>query len=322
MRSFSMPVLAMVALFGAKAASAADLPSIKSEPVAPSIASCDFFQNQLIGAFCENTFGGTATLDHQQQNQNYGSYSAPGYFSSSSQQFNWFDATATAYVVPLPWLKLSVSSEHNNFSGIYNYYANDTYWPSPFYIHNVNRLSNAAWQQASATVRLVDYSTEGLRVFGGANATIGFIPAVTGNPESTQFAGSLFGGAHWALGYEDISLNPYGTMGIGHLSQFDQTNFSTSFRILLAQDVWGAAAGPIVTTLSASHLQGGGPTQSYFAGAHLLWEPFRQSQTPILRDVNLNFQILHSLGHVIGVPASVAADTMDYSGSVQINFTY
>lgn len=325
MRSFSTPVVAMVALLAPGAAFAADLPSAKGEPMAPSIASCDFFQNQLIGAFCENTFGGTISLEHEQRNMNYGTYSVPGYASSSSEQYNWFDATATAYIVPIPWLKLNVSSEHNNYSDIYNYYSNG--FSGPYYYRNVYQLSNAAWQQASAIVRLVDYSAEDLRVFGGVNATIGFLPAVAGNLESTQFSGSLFGGAHWALGYSNLSLNPYGTIGIGHYSASDQTSFSTSFRVLLAQDIWGVAAGPIVNASSILHLRGGlpQPAQSYSAGAHFLWEPFRQSQTPILRDVNLNCEILHSLGQLSlgrGNFYGTSADEMIYSGSVQFNFTY
>jgi hypothetical protein len=111
MSSFSLPTAAMLALFAFESASAADLPSIKGEPIAPSIASCDFYQSQLIGAFCENTFGGTVTLAGEQLRAK-----APaGLFATDNWRQDWFDATANVYVAPTESAILNGAPGAENF---------------------------------------------------------------------------------------------------------------------------------------------------------------------------------------------------------------
>jgi hypothetical protein len=298
------------------AAKAADLPSIKGEPTAPSIASCDFFQNQLIGAFCDRTYGATVTVEHEQ----YRAAFASPYGWSESWMNDWVDETVSAYIVPLPWLKLNLSTEHNNYTQSYLSSFNN----GP----KVSKLSNAAWQNLGATARLLDYNTAGLRAFVSANATIGFLPAYdyvgVSYGERTYFAGGFSAGLHYVLGVSDYSLNPLAAVNLGRYNHPGQTEFSTSAQVLLAQDVWGVAAGPLVTTnaLSFHPTSGPGfPAQEYFAGAHLVVEPFRLTGTPVLKDVVANFDILHSLGRPNFTYYYIPnADEMIYKGSLQFNF--
>ncbi len=323
MRGFALFLASSAVLAGAAGARAADLPSLKGEPAAPAMASCDFFQNQLIGSFCDRTYGATLTLEHDQLTENYANFLPPGNVGSQTGRLDSLEATAAAYVVPLPWLRLTVSSEHNNYSDVDS--LNVSASPiGPYQNRYVYRLSNAAWQNFDATVRLIDYNTDGLRAFVSANANIGFISGVAGNPERTVFSGSLYGGLHWGLGGSDWSLNPYGTITLQHYDNPDQDNLQSTFRVLLAQDAWGLAIGPNITTNSVFYRQGGGPqpAQNYFAGVRMVVQPFRLSQIAILKDVNLEFGVEHSLGEVSAPSLAPNADEMIYSGSVRFNFGY
>jgi hypothetical protein len=314
MRSFSLPIAATLALFAIDSASAADLPSVKGEPMAPSIASCDFYQSQLIGAFCENTFGGTVTVDQEQL-----LYKAPVNTFRPSSLRDWFDPTASVYVAPTSWLKLSVTSQYNDYS--YRY-VNPIFGSA----NQSSRLSNIAWQTADATVRLLDYNGAGFRAFVSATGLVSFLPSANSYGARTEFVGELNAGVHWVLGSSDYSLDPHASLTLAHYTDPGQNQFATSVRLLLSQDVWGVAAGPIVTTSAINyHATNGNAFQSqiYYAGGHLLVEPFRLAGTPVLKEVVANFDILHSLGRAGTVYDWIPnTDEMIYKGSLQFNFNY
>ncbi|MCW2317873.1 hypothetical protein M2322_003438 [Rhodoblastus acidophilus] len=324
--SFSLyfaSALVLVALQASNPAQAADLPSTKGELVAPSAASCDFFQNQLIGSFCEDTFGGGAAFAHEQLRIASPAYAHGGSFhggssvSSDRWRRDWVDVTGSAYWAPTAWLRLSVSSEHNNYSAMSV--------QGPHMAATSTRLSNASWQTAAATFRLFDYRVDGLRIFSGATASLGGLPAATGVPGDGMMQAALYAGAHWRLGASDYSLNPYGALSLAHYNSPQRSEFASTVRLLLAQDVWGVAAGPAVTTAAYNYHGGangqGFPAQQYFAGAHVALQPFRVTGTPVLKDAVVNFEALHSLGRAgFAYYVNPNADEMIYRASFQFNF--
>lgn len=331
--SFSLLIASGVVLSAFQVASpaqAADLSSAKGEPVAPPAASCDFFQNQLIGSFCEDTFGGGAAFAHEQlriASPNYAprqGFHGGGPIGRTQTLRDWIDVTGSAYWAPTSWLRLSFSSEHNNYyQNIVQTYAGAPRGPQA--VATPSHLSNAAWQTATATVRLFDYRADGLRIFSGATAALGGLPAATGVPGDGMMQGSVYAGVHWRLGASDYSLNPYGSLSLTHYNSPQRSEFASTVRLLLAQDVWGVAAGPVVTTAAYNyHANGKGfPSQQYYAGGHVALQPFRVTGTPILRDAVVNFEALHSLGQAgFAYYVNPNADEMIYRASFQFNFGY
>jgi hypothetical protein len=317
MHPFSSLIAATLALVAFDSACAGDLPFTKGEPTAPSIASCDFYQSQLIGAFCENTFGGTVTVEEEQQRAK-----APrGFGVTDNWRIDSLISAANVYVAPTSWLKLTIGSE---------YISDFSYFVQPPFASQTVRSNFAAWQTATAAVRLMDYNAEGFRAFISGVALVSYLPAYTTQGTSLgdrgEFAGELNAGVHWVLGNSNYSLNPLATLTFAHFTSSPQNEFASNVRVLLSQDVWGVAAGPVVTTAALNYhgVNGNGfQSQQYFAGAHLLVEPFRTSSTPVLKDVVANFDVMHSLGRAgtfyYWIPN---ADEMIYKGSVQFNFTY
>ena len=325
---FSLLFASGLVFSGAQASSqahAADLASAKGEPTGPAVVSCDFFQNQLIGSFCEDTFGGGATFAHEQLRIKSPTYAA-GRLSWTDQWLrDWVDVTGSAYWAPTSWLRLGVSSEHNNYFGNFV----QTYTGSrrgPQAVATPTHLSNAAWQTIDATVRLLDYREDGLRVFSGATLTLGGLPAANGVPGDGLVQGTVYAGAHWRLGAFDTSLNPYSSLSVTHYNNPQLSEFATTVRVLLSQDAWGVAAGPVVTTAAYSYhggANGGFPAQEYYAGAHVSLEPFRLTGAPVLSDAVFDFQALHSLGRAgLAYYVNPNADEMIYRASLQFNFSY
>jgi hypothetical protein len=176
----------------------------------------------------------------------------------------------------------------------------------------------------------LDYNGAGFRAFVSGVALVSYLPSYNvqgiAAGDRAEFAGELNAGAHWVLRNTDYSLNPLATLTLAHFTRSPTNQFASNVRVLLSQDVWGVAAGPVVTTnvLNYHATNGNGfPAQQYYAGAHLMVEPFRLTVSPVLKDVVANFDVLHSLGRAGTVYYWIPnADEMIYKGSVQFNFTY
>ena len=280
---------------------------------AGSIVKCDFFQDQLIGAFCEQSYGAGATFTRNQVLQNVDS------FVGETSQSNSFVGALNAYVAPFSWLKLSLGSQYD----VANYSDYVAATNNKFTTHS----SGFGEQSIQAALRLYEYRAEDLRIFVTGTGTMGVLPGIGANSTTNMLAGAgLQAGASWRLGQSGFSLNPYASMNLSHISGAEQTSFGSSFRLLLSQDAWGVAAGPVVAASAQSQLAGGAGAykdQTYVFGAHVTAAPFRFWDAPVLKDTVFNFEAVHSLARPLYTSIWVSnADDMRYTGSLQFNFTY
>jgi hypothetical protein len=115
--------------------------------------------------------------------------------------------------------------------------------------------------------------------------------------------GGVEANARWPLGDSDYAVILRSELAIARLSVQATTSVSPELTLLLSQDRWGVAIGPVIGTsvlLNRDHAGTNSPI-STSAGVAVRTQPFRRTAWPVLHDLTAVFSATHSLGQAAWV---------------------
>jgi hypothetical protein len=93
---------------------------VSSAPPVPAPA-CDFYENELIGILCaRSAYVGTSVEDRQDINRFATDNLGSAFNYNEKDDSTWVDTTGILSVMPVSWLRVTVSSEYNqNYAKTY-----------------------------------------------------------------------------------------------------------------------------------------------------------------------------------------------------------
>jgi hypothetical protein len=123
----------------------------------------------------------------------------------------------------------------------------------------------------------------------------------------------------------EYSITPSASTQLDHNSRGNNDLLYSSAKVLVSNDQYGIALGPMVQAaywLSSDDTPNHGSSQ-YSAGGSLVYQPFRAASSALLNGIILEGSALHSLGQANFVNQSGwKADEWSFAGTAAVHFRY
>jgi hypothetical protein len=320
-----MRAMAAALLMGASgAAMAADLPTRK-EATAPVVETqgCDFFEAELIGYLCGKTafisVGGDAyTLT------NKFNVTAPGFSLSRKSVSQQAEEGAALAVTPIDGLRITLGDEAFQYRNTLTQQVVQTVFPNQAFQQTLSGAQNG-WASASVEYTLWDKHNDYGRFITNL---VGYVETFAGGGPYQMRDLQQIGWSSsykYAFGASGYSLNYFGNTLFQRIDNPGETRVSSYSRLLLANDVWGVAAGPrLATTTELWHAAGVNTGWSDARlGGEVLLEPFRMTKIAYLKDVTIDAYAVHTIGQASLIPTWLGkASAYDYGGAARFNFRF
>lgn len=284
--------------------------------------SCDFFVAEQIGQLCGMAgFFGVSTLRQSDVDSLFETYHGRAY--RYRYETTWNDIGAGLVIQPSSGWRFSYYS-HGDLYG----HEQLTQGPNYQVSSKISR-EQQGWQSFLAEATLIDAKAGDAHVVLDAAETFEFInvPSGSGGNQHRDYARSALQlGLRRPLADTPYSVGLIGEAGLDDYTNPDVSDAFGSAQALLSHDASGVALGPEVTsswTLTHSHNAFIDAQPAAEAGAGALLQPFRRTGWPILSDLTLKLDALHSLGqyHVNStLPGSLA--TWEYTTNLRVYFRF
>jgi hypothetical protein len=294
-------------------------------------AACDFFQSELTDVTCGNTAsfslsgdGNGLTVVRTTMTQP-GNVRGPG--GASVQHYDYLDAYEGATLVAAPWqgVRLQASGEIFQYDNVYSEQFTPLGGLDGPSTRTANQLGGApGWESIGAEATIWDRQTDSSRYVLSVAGSLELFPGGPNLARDLQQIG-LEAGARWRLGGSGLSLDYSST---SYLQRFDNPGeylIASEARLLLANDDYGVAAGPILlgtNVLSHAARFNTGWSEAWLGGEAVV-APFRTTKLPVLRDMTIDMSATHSIGQAALVPGwAGSASAFDYTAVARFNFYY
>jgi hypothetical protein len=290
-------------------------PSWAGDP-APSTTSqpnCDFFVNALIGTRCAGTFAVGAGLSNETQKVEL----VRSDYSTVVER-NWLTPFEYVRVTPTSWLTLGFNSAYTDFDRSFAIkFANQT--------GSASHINNAFFgpQTFLANVNLVDTGPSASQYVVNLFAGDSIIPAHDRIDNVNLPFGGFTASGKWKLATSGRSLVGRAGLEASIDTNSDLTILFPTASLLLSDDVSSFAVGPV---FQSAHIVSGGlsghQADAYFAGAEVVAQPFKNSDSPFLAGLVLDVGAKQSIGRAGFVSKLTDASETIFSGSMRYNFKY
>jgi len=299
----------------------------QDKTAAPADMAACYWQDALNGVFCDHTIStafevGDHSVDWKYQELEHFPHLET--IKHAFDRWNWLDGTGTIAATPLPWLKLSVGSEVEDFARISEYdytrVVGIVRLPPPTKIDTVGNYW--LWQFVEANAKIYDSGPGDGRYFAHLFAGAAFVPDQSDITAQSRVDAGAEAGARWALSPE-FAVNAKTVLEFDHFSYLDQNIIYPSARLLVSDDPLGFAIGPVYDGAVLTSSDGGvgaHPTVTRL-GVDALVQPMARSDIAVLRGMIIDLKAEHNLGQADFL--SIGQSTgMNYSASLTLNFPY
>ena len=192
-------------------------------------------------------------------------------------------------------------------------------------LNSTNRLgANAGWESVGAEATIWSRQTESSRYNLNVSGSLGLFPGGGFYTARELQQIGLEAGARWRLDDSGLSLNFSQAI---YLQRFDNPGeylFFGQARLLLANDDYGVAAGPVLTNTDVlSHARFRTGWTDVEVGGEALVAPFHNTQLPVLKDMTIDLSAMHSIGQASLFPVSAGSTSaVSFAAVARFNFRY
>jgi hypothetical protein len=322
-------ILTALAAFAAATAARAD-----GAPPTGQGPACDFFEAQLIGVLCGHTayvapgvLGGDETIKSTTSVSPAGA-GGPG---TLTQHWDYQSVYESMTLAVSPWqgVRFHVTGEAFQYD--------NSYWsqfaPSGGGAPTTTNLSAsgayAGWQGIGAEVTLWDTHFD--TPFGNVHYVFNAVGGLQFFPGGGPYPGRDLqqigwqSGAELRLGGSGFSLDYLATNLLQHFDNPGLYDLENTTRVLLSNNAWGVAIGPVLGGATVLW-HAPGTNTGWFStqlGGEALLEPFRHTTIPVLRDLTLDLSATHSIGQADLVPNwAGSASSYIYAAEARFNFAF
>jgi len=181
-------------------------PVFAQQAAAPTVnfEAC-YWQDALNATLCDHTMSvGIGVVDRNViwKDQRIMSVPRDRFFveTNSETHYNWLDAAGAIAITPLPWLKITATSQYEDFSDVYAY---STIQSGGHFGPDSGRTKTGSddwlWQTLTANAKIYDSGPGDARYFAHVFANLGFIPGQDDIPAQSRIGAGGEAGARWAL---------------------------------------------------------------------------------------------------------------------------
>jgi hypothetical protein len=321
MRKNAIAVLALVGCLNAGQVKAGD-------------SSCDFFQNAVIGTRCAATIALTAGLDYSALRNTY-AFTGPNQSIRSNQDSDSTSGSFAASWTPTNWFTLSFNSGYDGVKDSLSYQTSfyGIYLPQTFSGSGSTSYGHVGSQTLVGNFNLYDSGPGSQRIvlnsFVGSSYQPSFTASLpTGGTVAYSSNTNVYGGFTAYDSFrisQDYSITPSASTQFDHNSRGDNDLMYASTKVLVSNDHYGIALGPVVQAaywLNSSDTPNHGSSQ-YSAGGSMVYQPFRAASSALLNGIILEGSALHSLGQAAFInQPGWKADEWSFSGTAAVHFRY
>jgi hypothetical protein len=282
-------------------------------------ASCDFFQNAVLGTRCAQSFSFAAAVSYDQSTVRYNDG-----FINETDRSRLATTTASLSLTPTNWLTLGFHSSHHDYSISARY--SDSFGNSG---SDTYKASATGAQDLTANINLLDTSTGGQKYVVNVFAGAAYIPSYKDSGSETIFHGGLRASGQWPLGQSGYAISSTVHVNSDRKSRSENVFLHPSINLLLSHNASGIAFGPKIT--STYWVSSSNPNASDYVHTHIqkiggvvIYQPFRASQSALLNGLIIEGSALTSVGQDYFGKAKWyrEEDSTIISGSAKFNMRY
>jgi hypothetical protein len=282
-------------------------PAFAETPPGPA---CDYYQNLLIGTLCERTVDlGLGVGNNHREITN--SFSDPFLQEVNKTTVNFLTLSGSASITPLSWLKLTLGSsgvvQSNSASSSGTSAGFPPFLPPrTFSFSSSSQQAYAGFQTLQVLANVIDVGAGDSRTIVNVFAGGGFVPGtdLRGTPSEvnarwqSEWFGGLEGNGEWRLPGSTYSIVSRTGLQLHQEQVRSRTILQPAQSVLLSNDAWGVAAGPVVyADILTSQAGGvGSSPNSVNVGVEVRAQPLRTLPVPFLRDLTAAIGVFHSVG--------------------------
>ena len=286
--------------------------------VAADTGACDFYQNQVLGAWCAKSVsvGVGASLDQFKTNQDLSAFvPGAGYWSRS----NATNFSGTLAIRPASWLSLEFGTGYQKIA-----FKDQLVLPGFGTFGSNDHIAHNGFDTVGATFKLYDSGEGNTRFVLIANVRAGMQPPSTFFQREVEILGGIAAAAQVRLGQSDYSIISKAEVLGYRAATYNINEGGLRGSLLVSNDKYGIAAGPLAQAAYLHFPIGAAPeTKAYAAGGQVVLSPFKTTSVPVLKDLVLQGTAVHSIGQAGFVtPSAGTASDMTYSGTATFSFKY